>query len=471
MKFSLFLCLYIPCLLAERSSLEDKTVSALHATYEDTTLQLSGEVKVEHGLGVLQSDKAFLYRQESSKNLPFSRIYLEDNVHILCKDSASLSCDLAELDFQSLKGKLHSTSMTPVLYADEGVYGSTTCPIQLESKEIDLVFEKQEAKDGSIDYLCKQALASKEVVIRYAKDFAIQTPKACFSKNSSTEGKFFTDTENKSTILYKDETIEASYIEGSLENQTLQLKQPKGTLPSSLFSPKQQGQLFFSCQNLLWEHGKQILFLQGNVQIQESHFGCLTAENQVTIEQSRAKNTPSIQSIYVEGLSILSHNRSSLTSYGSLTVDGIKGQITAKSPSAGEQVLFEDPDLILKTDLAILEYTEPLHELSSLTFQGNIKIYTPSSLQTSRYALADRLVYAPDTKTIILSAYSGKRVLFWDEESKVTLSAKEVHITQNPITHKPDIKGVGNVKLVFSQEEQQLMKQHFPSIPVTESNP
>jgi len=357
------------------------------------------------------------------------------------------------------------------LYTDEGLYGSTTSPIELQSKEIDLLFQKEEGKDGSIEYLCKQALASKEVVIRYAKDFAIHTNKACFSKDSSTSSKFFTDSETRSKIFYKEETIEASYIEGLLDKQILQIKQPKGTLPSSLFSPKQQGQLFFSCQNLLWDHGKQTLLLQENVQIQESHFGCLTAQNQVIIEQSKAKDTSSIQSIYVEGFSVLSHNHASLTSYGSLTVDGIKGQIIAKSPSAAEQVLFEDPDLILKTDLAILEYTEPLHELSSLTFQGNIKIYTPSSLKTSRYALADRLVYAPDTKTIILSAYSGKRVLFWDEESGVTLSAKEVHITQNATTHKPDIKGVGNVKLIFSQEEQELLKQHFPSIPLTESNP
>lgn len=468
MKASLFFCLYIPFLLAQDSSVEDKRVSALHATYEDTTLQLSGEVKIEHGLGLLQADKAFLYRQEGNKNLPFSRIYLEDKVNILSNNGATLTCDLAELDFLSLKGKLHSTSSTPVSYIDQGIYGTESCPIELHSKEVDLLFEKEEAKEGLVEYLCKQVIASKEVIIRYAKDFAIQTNKALFHKSSSQDATLTIET--KSKLFYKEEMIEASSIEGTLQTQMLHLKHPKGSLPSSLFSPKQQGQLFLSCKDLFWNYEKQSLLLQGNVQIQESHFGCLTAENQVTIEQSTVKDLPIIKSIYVQGTSTLSHNDTSLTCYESLSVDGIKGQIIAKS-SSKEQLLFEDPDLALKSDFAVLEYTEPLHELSSLTFQGNIKIYAPSSLKKARYALADRLVYAPDTKTIILSAHTGKKVLFWDEESNVTLSAKEVHITQNTITHKPDIKGVGNVKLVLSSEEQELMKQHFPSIPFQEASP
>jgi hypothetical protein len=471
MKPYIFFCLSIAFFNLQASSTEDKTLSALYATYEDTTLQLKGEVKVEHGLGLLQAEKAFLHRHEGNKNLPFSRVYLEDKVDILCKDTASLKCDLAELDFLSLKGKLHSTSANPVLYVDKGIQGSHSAPLELQSKEIDLIFEKQENEDGTMEYLCKEIVATKDVQIRYANEFAIHTNQVLYHKSSSTvnqiNGIFTTSPDTPSTLFYKDETIETSFIEGNLDKQTLHLKNPKGSLPSSLFSPKQQGQLFFSCHHLIWDYSKSHLILQKEVQIQESHFGCLIAEDLVTIKQNNSKDSAIIESILVQGKSTLSRADALLTCYGSLFVDGVKGQIIATSPSSSNPISFQNPDLSLFGDRAVLEYTEPLHELSSLTFQGNIKIHAPSSLKTARYALADRLVYAPDTKTVILSAHSGKKVLFWDEESGTTLSAKEVHITQNMETHKPDIKGVGNVKLSLSQEEQTEMKRHFPSIPLS----
>ncbi len=122
----------------------------------------------------------------------------------------------------------------------------------------------------------------------------------------------------------------------------------------------------------------------------------------------------------------------------------------------------------LQADSAFLEYSEPLHELSSLNFQGNVRIQSLDTAKTARFALADRLIYAPDTKTIILSAYTGKKVLFWDEEQGATLSAKEVHLTQNPLTNKTEIKGIGNMKLSLSKDEQRQLKNHFPTFPTLE---
>jgi hypothetical protein len=46
MKPYIFFCLSIAFFDLQASSTEDKTLSALYATYEDTTLQLKGEVKV-----------------------------------------------------------------------------------------------------------------------------------------------------------------------------------------------------------------------------------------------------------------------------------------------------------------------------------------------------------------------------------------------------------------------------------------
>ena len=72
------------------------------------------------------------------------------------------------------------------------------------------------------------------------------------------------------------------------------------------------------------------------------------------------------------------------------------------------------------------------------------------------------MTYSPSTKTLILSANPGQRVLFWDEQQLVRMSAQEVHLTQNPATQQMVIQGVGNVKFSLSTEENETLKKFFP---------
>ncbi|MES2198592.1 MAG: hypothetical protein V4489_00280 [Chlamydiota bacterium] len=465
-------------LFNEVSSSEDNTVSALNATYEDDNLILQGEVKLHHGLGTLFAEKASLYKQENNKDLPFSSIHLQDTVKIFCKNQAFLSCDAAKLDFVTLQGKILSLGINPVTYVDK-MEGT---PFQIQSQAIDVIFDELEKSSGT-EYLCKGILAKENVTIQYAKDFILKADEAHYvrtspetSSLSGVVSAYPTSPNPYCQLYYQEENIETSFIEIILEKSIICLKDPKGSLPSSLFSKKQKGQLFFTCKDLNWDHLNGILVLDKEILIQESHFGSLSADHILTIEQNKAEDPTFMKSIHAEGLCTLSHNDSSLTSQGSLHIDGIKGHLTATSPKkegktlSEDQILYQNNDMRLQADTAFLEYTEPLHELSSLTFQGNVRIRSLETAKAARYALADRLVYAPDTKTIILSAHTGKKVLFWDEEQGSTISAKEVHLTQNPLTNKTEIKGIGNMKLTLSADEQTLLKNHFPTFPTLEDN-
>jgi lipopolysaccharide export system protein LptA len=460
-------------------SAEEDTISALSATYEDSNLMLEGEVKLLHGLGTLQAEKASLFKQENDKNLPFSSIHLEDGVNILCKNQATLNCDLAKLDFVTLRGEISALESNRVTYSTNSLDSKEGTPFQIQSQAIDVTFSEH-SKESDTEYLCDTLRAKRNVTIQYATDFVLKTDEAHYkrtSTDSSLSGivtAYPTAQDSTCHLCYQNENIETSFIEITMEDSLIHLKDPKGSLPSSLFSSKQKGQLFFSCKDLNWDHLKGVLTLKQEIQVQESHFGCLSAAQTLTIEQNKTNNDTFINSLHAEGLSSLTHNDSTLTSYGSLHVDGIKGQITVLSPkiegkvSPQDQVLYQNNDMQLQADTALLEYTEPLHELSSLTFHGSIRIQSLDAARTARCALADRLVYAPDTKTVILSAHTGKKVLFWDEEQGATLSAKEVHLTQNPLTGKTEIKGIGNMKLSLSPEEQKQLKKHFPKFPTSE---
>ena len=65
---------------------------------------------------------------------------------------------------------------------------------------------------------------------------------------------------------------------------------------------------------------------------------------------------------------------------------------------------------------------------------------------------------------MILYADSGKRVLFFDEEKGLNISALEVHITRDPRTHEEKIQGVGNVRFSFEDAEKEVLKKLHPKL-------
>jgi len=476
MKF-LFLSLVSLTLFAsEFLPPDDKTVSALHATYEDGTLVLEGEVQVEHGIGTLLSEKAFLYKDRSNVELPFSSVTLRENVRISSKSSGMLRCDNAELNLVTLTGKLTSEETKRVGYSDT----IHSVPVEVTGKTIDLSFETR----GNVsypDYICNNITINEDVEVSYGEDFKVKSHKLNYIPNS--EGSDFlggillaspASPGSHCKLVYGGEEIETSFIEIDPGKHELRLKNPKGSLPSGLFSKSSEGRLFLRSQDLVWDHRKKVLILQKNVELTESAFGTLNAADSVTVEQSKSGSPGRIRSIKVPGASTLRYEGSLLDCYGSLHLDGVKGRIVATSPKiSGKtdpslQVSYESEDLKLRADEAVLEYALPLPKLSSLTFVGNIRIESPGGENPLRFAVADRLSYSPDTKTVILSAIPGKKVLFWDKEEGLVISAKEVHLTQNPLTSKTEIKGVGNMKLSLSPEEQSRLKSHFPTFPEKE---
>jgi len=471
MKYACFFFLPLFPVLANNVTVEEKTVSAVHASYEDNTLILKENVKVQHELGVLTSEQAALYRKDHNKDLPFSFIQLEDHVQILCKNQASLRCDTAKLDFVSLQGSLLAIPQHQICC--HALSGKKHVPLTLKSNHADIRMAKC---SSDTDYLCKEIVAHDKVSLSYASEFTILSDHAEYQKGSEDPSLFDgillaspTFPHLYTQLTYHDEIINATEIKLDLNAHLLQIQSPKGSLPSSLFSKKQRGQLFFSAQHLSWNHEHKIITLEGNVTLQESHFGSLHAKNHVIITQSAREDGVAIESIHVQDHSILEQGDTHLTTHGTLHVDGARCQIVASSPRIHgkvpleQRLIYRNTDMQLYADCAVLEYTEPLYELASLMFQGQVSIKSLDNAKTKRFALSDRILYTPDTKTIVLSAYKGKQVLFWDEEQALTISAKEVHIIQDGSMQKPEIRGIGNVRLQFTSEESRELKSHFPS--------
>ncbi len=461
MKILSFFILSTTLLLADVPPLEDElNLSSKEAIYDGSSLKLNGEIKLMHGLGLLSSEKATLQKQENKTDIPFSHMTLQKDVFITLQNKATLSCQQAELNFLTLEGTLSSSENSKVSYKDL-IKGSSAepTPIEILSKTITLLLKKQNSATLNEEYALDQLSAKEDVTIKYNKDFVLTADEATYetstpgNKVNGTLKAYQKTAETPCKIFSKEDSIQTPYIEIDLDKNLLFMENPKGQLASSTFSENENGKVLFSCQKLKWDHEKGLLHLQKDITIEEASFGSLIAEKEVIIE----KNSSQIKSISVNGKSILTQKESMLTSFGQLHLDAEKSQITALSPK-NKQLIYTDSQMQINANQALLEYTESSQELSSLTLKGNVKIETFDSGKKPKQGIADRLTYCPETKTLILLANPGKKVLFQDLEEEIFMSAQEVHLTQNPVTGKTDVKGVGNLKLFLSNDERDLLK-------------
>src|SRR5271170_6814134 len=85
---------------------EGGSLSSTNASYDGSSLLLTGHVLLDHGLGKMEAEEASLQRQEAGKDFPFSLIQLRKEVVLSLKNSAQITCGSADLDFTALKGIL-----------------------------------------------------------------------------------------------------------------------------------------------------------------------------------------------------------------------------------------------------------------------------------------------------------------------------------------------------------------------------
>lgn len=458
--------------LCELPQETENHLSSTHASYDGNALVLEGNVALEHGLGNMNAEKALLQKQEAGKDFPFSLIQLKNSVLLSLKNRAELKCDSADLDFNALKGLLSSHSGGKVSYKDSFSLGDKpSLDFQMTSSCIDLQFVRSESLSKASEYAIASLKAKKEVHITYGPEITLDAEEASYQNESPQHRLLEAYSLSKGIrclLLYQGEKIEADKIQIDLAQDVLHLQNPIGALPSHLFNSQENGSLFFRCLDLSWDHKKEVLHLNTEVSLRENSIGTLYAEKEMRIQQGRSNQKKSVQSIQIDGLSRLEHENPSsgwkhhLTCFGSLHVDGTLGHIHLTSPPEESKHLFyEDPQVRLRASSALIEYAQdsdckPL----SMTLQGNVTIESAAGTPLRR-GIGDRLTYSPDTQTAILSALPKKRVLFQDEEQGIFMSAQEVHLTQDPMSGKMQVKGIGNVQFTLSAEETAFFQQKF----------
>ena len=76
--------------------------------------------------------------------------------------------------------------------------------------------------------------------------------------------------------------------------------------------------------------------------------------------------------------------------------------------------------------------------------------------EKTQYALADHVEFFPDEKVMLFE--SNERVLFYDREKQMQLSAKKVRAHRGI---EDEVRGYGDVRFCFGAEELDKFKQQF----------
>ena len=469
---------------------ETGSVSSTNATYDGNALILKGHVVLDHGLGKMTAEEASLQKQEIGKDFPFSVIELRKEVHLALRSNAELLCETANLDFNSLKGVLYAKEDSKVTYTDVYKKKKEALPFKIVGNLIELLFFKQSSDEQKNAYDVETVLVKDDVFIDYAQLFYLQADHALYRKqNISSANKEFQgiitaypkDDQSQCRLTHGEDVIDADMIDLNMIHSQLSLLHPKGRLSPTLLPKMQKEPMHFNADHLIWDHVNNTLALRGHIHIEEPSLGILTAADELQLVHSHIQNKHILKAIHAQGPTTLTYRDPSFTQphklacFGKMDIDRDKLLATLESPEKegkvphDKQIYYEEEEIGVFADRAVLEYSESENLLQpvSLNLKGNIRLFSHDPKQPPRCGTADRLNYSLMTRTLILYANPGNKVLFWDESQGLRMSASEVHITYDSETTHHRVKGVGKVQLSLTSEEQQYLKQLFPYYKVT----
>jgi len=134
-----------------------------------------------------------------------------------------------------------------------------------------------------------------------------------------------------------------------------------------------------------------------------------------------------------------------------------------------KQICFQDSRGEIFADKVLLKYDYPDRKLvpAQLILAGNVKIFNrlPSAESDEsivrQYVLADRVDFYPRTKEMRLKASKNKRVLLYDKENNLEVSAPSLKIIRDRATKKESIQGFGDVRFSLVESEFEQLRRKF----------
>ncbi len=111
----------------------------------------------------------------------------------------------------------------------------------------------------------------------------------------------------------------------------------------------------------------------------------------------------------------------------------------------------------VESDKAIIDHCREGEkwEASHIKLTGHVRM---TNGEKTQFAIAEQVDYFPDQKVMVFESNQKDRVLFYDTEKQMQLSAHKVRAERQ---EKDVVQGYGDVRFVFGAEELDKFKQQF----------
>lgn len=420
------------------------------ASFENGMIHFLGGLQYEHPMGSIDAKSGTAQFNKGVLNHLPDEVVMKEGVFVRLKEGSTIWSPYCKLDSDHWTGFFHG------LEGDKVVLEKGSQSLSLKSLKMILQFFPPGNK---IDHLT----ADGEVEISLGSDFLLKGKRVIFD-TFTPEGKFtkalLTGEEGKTECrLVKDKEAEiyASEIALDLTKEIAVLKAAHGTIQTNTMPMK------FSAGSVTIQKEEGLMILDPPLVIEWG--GTLQSTGQAKILQAQNKGKRTLSFLDCQGPSTLKMKDEkgilhTLKTHGAITIN--PESKTTVITSEGKQIHFSDLYGDIFADNAQIHYEEIEGKLKPLKLhlKGNVRLQNVDT-GFERYALADQADYDVSKGEVTLKSKRPSRVLFYDLANKVQASAPALTLKRNPETNKDEIKGTGNVRFLFAEEEFNELKKRF----------
>lgn len=470
------------------------TINAIKADYADRLITLEGDVVVEHELGKMAAQQVVIRPVPNEKRLQLGSISLKDKVNLRLSDGGQLSCARADLDYVDMKG----------VFGGEVIYSELckgkkqeTVPLVVKSASMELeLAEAEEGESGSSRSYVRRITALGDVNVNYNYDFIANADRGEYQRREGVSGGQPEGTVKLSmvgpdrqckVVNRNGDRINAVVIAIDTLTKELIFDEATGTIVDGGSRNSSAKGVDFSADTLVWNMASDRIFLRDNVHIDQAGLGSLSTAGEVRISQQVHAGKKQLSTLETEGKTVIvfkvaDGKAHTLTSYGLVTVDHIQLCTTMNSPKnskgrvrGDDQVSFVDSQGEVCADKAVLSYAviDDKVVLSKVKLEGNVRLrdHHGENGDTLHYTVADFVEYNPQAKEMIFTAKAKRRVLFYDKVNNLQISAPALKISRDAVTDKESIKGIGDVRFSFIDQEYAQLRNKFKLDPTEAVQP
>lgn len=405
------------------------------ARFEGNKMYLTENVFWEQPVGILRAKSAIATFDAQGK-VP-QEITMQEGVEVTLKEGGVLQSPYAWIRCQQSLGIFHGHEGQKIAYKNAKE------KLALKSLRMELNFIPPKM-------LLERILAEEDVEIEMEPNLFLSGHQAIFDQ-FSVKGIFgraslLSERGGRCQLHQNENAIFCARVELDLLKSTVTLFDSEGVLY------KNKTPIPFKSAKVFLAKNEEELKLDPPVKIE--WLGILETEGPVVITQKDHQ----LNSLFIEGTTQLLWEEHRLTVYDTTSIEpNLK---TVMMTSRGKkQVHFSDPFGEIFADQMLLTYNEALKPVK-LLLEGNVRLenHTMGALQ---YALADEANFEFEKTTLTLTAKTRPRALFYDELNKVQASAPGLIINRNPKNGQSVLRGMGNVRFIFAEDELNELKKRF----------